>query len=66
MPFLRLLARVDNFYIDLKQENDGRIWYQDVIQLLQRQNELSRLQTVPIPSLLEALQKTPNPFHNSM
>ena len=66
MPFLRLLARVDNFYIDLKQENAGRIWYQDVIQLLQRQNELSRLQTVPIPSLLEALQKTPNPFHNSM
>ena len=66
MPFLRLLARVDNFYIDLKQENAGRIWYQDVIQLLQRQNELSRLQAVPIPSLLEALQKTPNPFHNSM
>ena len=66
MPFLRLLARVDNFYIDLKQENAGRIWYQDVIQLLQRQNELSRFQTVPIPSIFEVLQKTPNPFHNSM
>ena len=66
----RLLVRVDSFFYfasSARQINAGKKWYQDVIQLLQKQRKKSlRLQMVSSSSLLEVLQNPSNPILTSI
>ena len=53
---------VFNFYIVVRRENSGRIWYQDVFQLLKRQQRIIKTSDGTLPLPFGSFLKASNPL----